>query len=160
MMAGLLYFLFMEFNRLKEVFFMAKDQLPKIQLPKYLKAAIRLSIIYIPLLLIAMHGSPNKDPQLMGKYQVKHASVNCNDSVLTVVYFDIKNGCVFQFNNLERRWYGKYVKNDNKLQIKWVTPAGKPAFSGVMSPVNTTGNLVLTGMLGNDSLNIKLQRIK
>ena len=167
LMLGVLYFLFIEFNRLKEFFFMAKDQLPKVQLPKYLKIAIRLSIIYIPLLLIAMHGTPDKDPQLRGKYAVKQVTVNrqvlsrtgCADSILTTVYFDIKNRCVFEFNTPQRRWYGTYKKDNNNLQIKWNTPADKSVFTGVMSPVNAKGNLTLTGMLGNDSMNVTLQRI-
>jgi hypothetical protein len=54
MLSGILYFLIIEFNRLKEFFFAAKNQLPSLQLPKYIKIAIRLSIIYIPLLLIAL----------------------------------------------------------------------------------------------------------
>jgi len=80
MMAGTLYFLFIEFNRLKEFFFSAKDQLPPLHVSKYLKTAVRLSIIYIPLLLIAMRGKPDKHPQLRGKYEVEHTS--CADSCM------------------------------------------------------------------------------
>jgi hypothetical protein len=167
MMSGILYFLFIEFNRLKEFFFFAKDQLPTLHLSKYLKTAIRLSIIYIPLLLIAMHGKPDKDPQLRGKYEVKQIKVNqqalsrasCADSILTLVYFDIKNGCVFEFNTLQRRWYGVYKKKNDHLEVKWHTPVGKPVFTGVMSRVNATGNLMLTGALGNDSMTITLQKM-
>src|SRR5665213_3931782 len=54
MMAGILYFLVMEFNRLKQFFFTATNRLPGLHFSKYVKWAIRLSIIYIPLLLIAM----------------------------------------------------------------------------------------------------------
>ena len=167
MMSGTLYFLFIEFNRLKEFFFVAKDQLPTLNLSKYLKIAIRLSIIYIPLLLISMYGKPDKDPQLKGKYEVKQIMVNqqvlsrgsCADSILTLVYFDIKNGCVFEFNTPQRRWNGIYKKKDNHLEIKWHAPAEKPLFTGVMSPVNATGNLILTGALGNDSMKITLQKV-
>jgi len=167
MMSGCLYFLFIEFNRLKEFFFTAKDQLPALHFSKYLKTAIRLSIIYIPLLLIAMHGKPDKDPQLQGKYEVEQIKVNqqvlirtgCADSILTLVYFDIKNGCVFEFNTLQKRWYGIYKKQNDHLEIKWRTPAGKPVFTAAMSPVNAAGNLILTGMLGNDSTTITLQKI-
>jgi hypothetical protein len=166
MMLGTLYFLFIEFNRLKEFFFAAKDQLPALHLSKYLKIAIRLSIIYIPLLLIAMRGKPNRDPELMGKYEVKQIIVNqqvlsrvsCADSILTLVYFDIKNGCVFEFNTLKSRWYGIYKKENNYLEIKWHDPADKPIFTGIMSPGNTARNLILTGALGIDSMKITLQK--
>jgi hypothetical protein len=166
MLAGTLYFLFIEFNRLKEFFFAAKDQLPKVVLSKYVKMVIRLSIIYIPLLLIAMHGQPNKEP-LMGKYEVKLLTIDqqvpgrtdCADSILTRVYFDSRNGCVFEFNPLQKRWYGTYKKNNNNLEIKWNTPAEKPVFTGAMSPVNATGNIILTGMLGKDSIKMTLHKM-
>lgn len=167
MMAGTLYFLFIEFNRLKEFFFAAKNQLPTLPISKYAKTAIRLSIIYIPLLLIAMHGGPDKDPQLRGKYEVKQVKVNqqvlshtgCADSLPTLVYFDIKNGCVFEFNTPQKRWYGVYKKQNDHLEIKWRTPADKPVFTGALSPVTATRNLTLTGMLGNDSMQMTLQKI-
>lgn len=44
------------------------------------------------------------------------------------------------------------------MEIKWRIPANKPVFTGVLSPVNATGNLILTGMLGNDSMKITLQK--
>ena len=93
-MAGILYFLVTEFNRLKEFFFATTNRLPELHFPSYLKLIIRLSIIYIPLLLIAMHGKVDKYPSLTGKYEVKQVTVdhqlphrdNCADSTLTVVY--------------------------------------------------------------------------
>ncbi|NML36782.1 hypothetical protein HHL17_06190 [Chitinophaga sp. G-6-1-13] len=165
MMAGVLYFLFIEFDRLKAFFFAAKDQLPSLPISQYFKTAVRLSIIYIPLLLIAMREKPDRDPQLMGKYEVKQMTVNqqvlnpssCEDSILTRVYFDIKNGCVFEFNTTQRRWYGIYKKKGDQLEIKWAS-TGKPVFTGVMSPVNPSGNIALTGVLGNDSMKMILQK--
>jgi hypothetical protein len=71
MLLGALYFLFIEYNRLKEFFFVAKTQLPSLQISRYFKIAIRLSIIYIPLLLIAMRGKFQKDLQHKEKREVK-----------------------------------------------------------------------------------------
>ena len=166
MMLGALYFLFIEFNRLKEFFFAAKDQLPALNLPKYFKMAIRLSVIYVPLLLIAMHGKPDKYPQLTGKYEVKQLKMNqqmlyrgsCADSILTVVYFDIRNGCVFEFNTPQRRWNGTYTIESDHLEISWRSPADKPVFKGIMFPAGSSGNLMLTGVLGKDSISIVLQK--
>jgi hypothetical protein len=70
MLSGILYFLFIEYNRLKEFFFADKNQLPSLQLSKYFKTAIRLSIICIPLLLIAMRGKFRKDVQNKEKHEV------------------------------------------------------------------------------------------
>ena len=167
MMAGILYFLIIEFNRLKEFFFAAANGLPELHFSKYVKWIIRLSIIYIPLLLIASHERVDKYPGLTGKYEVKQLSVNqqllhqdpCADSILTVVYFDIKNGCVFQFNTPAKRWNGSFLKESNHLRIKWFSPPGKPGFNGTISTVNSSGKLMLTGMLGKDSMSVILQKV-
>lgn len=167
MMAGVLYFLFIEFHRLKQFFFRAKDQLPELHLSSFLKIAIRLSIIYIPLLLIAMHGKPDKYPQLTGKYEVTQLNIGqevlprtgCADSVLTVVYFDIKNGCVFEFNTPQKRWNGTYSKENDQLKIDWRSPADKPAFNGMLTPADGAGRLQLRGILGKDSMNVMLQKL-
>jgi hypothetical protein len=167
MMAGILYFLVIEFNSLKEFFFAATNRLPELHFSRYVKLIIRLSIIYIPLLLIAMHGKVDKYPGLTGKYEVKQLTVNrqllhqdtCADNILTVVYFDIKNGCVFQFNTPAKRWNGTFTKNGNHIKIKWFSPADKPVFDGTASTANETGKLMLTGMLGKDSMDVILQKV-
>jgi hypothetical protein len=166
MMAGILYFLVMELSRLREFFFAATNRLPQLHYSKYVKLTIRLSIIYVPLLLIAMHGKVDKYPGLTGKYKVEKLSINqqllhqdaCADSILTEVYFDVKNGCVFQFNTPAKRWNGTFSKDNNHLKIKWLSPADKPAFNGTMSTANNKGKLELTGMLGKDSLDMMLQK--
>lgn len=167
MMAGVLYFLFVEFGRLKEFFFATKDQLPALHLSNFSKMAIRLSIIYIPLLLIAMHGKPDKYPQLTGKYEVAQLKMgqqvlyrtSCADSLLTVVYFDIRNECVFEFNTPQRRWNGTYSKENDQLRINWRSPGDRPAFSGILTAADGAGRLLLRGKLGNDSMNVVLRKV-
>ena len=168
MMAGILYFLVVEFKRLKEFFFAATNRLPNLPFSKYVKWIIRLSIIYIPLLLMAMHGNADKYPDLTGKYEVKQLRINQQiqhintsaDSILTIVYFDIKNGCVFQFNTPTKRWNGAFTKDSTHLKIKWFSPANKPVFNGTISTSNDSGELMLTGMLGKDSVDVILQKTK
>ena len=167
MMAGVLYFLIIEFNRLKEFFFATTNRLPELNFSRYVKWIIRLSIIYIPLLLIATHGSVDKYPDLTGKYEVKQLRINqqllsksnCADSLLTEVYFDIKNNCVFQFNTPAKRWNGTFSKDSSHLKIKWFSPADKPFFDGTMSTANGEGKLMLTGLLGKDSIEVILQKV-
>ena len=167
MMAGILYFLVIEFKRLKEFFFSATNQLPELPFSRYVKWAIRLSIIYVPMLLIAIHRNVDNYPDLTGKYEVKQLSINkemqhtntSSDSILTVVYFDIKNGCVFQFNTPTKRWNGTFTKDSNHLKIKWFSPADKPAFNGTMSTTNDSRGLMLKGMLGKDSMDVILQKV-
>jgi hypothetical protein len=167
MMTGILYFLVIEFNRLKDFFFAATNRLPALHFSKTVKWIIRLSIIYIPLLLIAMHGKVDKYPNLTGKYEVKQLSINRQllypdpfaDSILTIVYFDIKNRCTFQFNTTAKRWNGTFTKDNDHLKIKWLSPADEPAFNGMISTVNNSGKLTLTGMLGKDSMEVILQKV-
>ncbi len=67
MLSGVLYFLFVEYGRLKEFFLKPVMHSLPLSLPGYLKTAIRLSVIYIPVLLIAGYDKPDKDPALKGK---------------------------------------------------------------------------------------------
>jgi hypothetical protein len=166
MMAGVLYFLFIEFRRLKDFFFAAKDQLPALPLSNFAKWTIRLSIIYLPLLLIALHGKPDKYPQLTGKYEVTQLKAgqlfhrtSSADSLLTVVYFDIRNGCVFEFNNPQKRWNGTYAKENDQLTINWRSPSDKPPFHGTLTSRTSPGKLLLSGQLGNDSIIVSLQKV-
>lgn len=167
LIAGLLYFLVMEFNRLKQFFFTTTNHFPELNFSKYIKWIIRLSIIYIPLILITTHSGVDKYPELTGKYEVKQLSINqqlqqggnCADSILSTVYFDIKNGCVFQFGTTAKRWNGTFTKDNNHIRIKWYSPADKPVFSGTTSMTNDSGKLMLTGMLGKDSMEAILQKV-
>ncbi len=164
MLVGVLYFLFIEFHRVREFFFAAKDQLPVARMPRFLKAAIRFSIIYIPLLLIAMAGNPDRHPDLTGKYLVTQLKIggrvsqpnNC-DSALSVVYFDIKDRCVFEFNTPLRRWNGTFSKEKDSLKINWRSPEDKPAFSGTLVMVDS-GGAMLRGSLGADSVSAVLRK--
>lgn len=166
MMLGTLYFLFADFDRVKELFFETKNRLPSLNVPGFLKIGIRLSIVYMPLLLIAMHGSVDKHPRLTGKYEVKQLKVNQQiinstggaDSVLSCVYFDVKDGCVFEFNTPQRRWNGTYNLDGSNLNIHWHLPGDKPVFKGILSQGPGAGMILLTGVLGSDSTDITLQK--
>jgi hypothetical protein len=167
MMAGILYLLFIEFDRLKQFFFAATNRLPQLHFSRYMKLIIRLSIIYIPLLLIALHGKADKYPGLTGKYVVTQLSINhrpvqrdtCANNILTEVYFDIKNGCVFQFHTPANRWNGTFSKDSNRISIKWLAPPDKPDFNGQISKAGGAGKLMLTGILGQDSIDVQLKKV-
>ena len=75
-----------------------------------------------------------------------------------VVYFDIKNDCVFQFNTPAKRWNDIFSKDSNHVKIVWFSPANKPVFNGTMSAGNGPEKLMLTGMLGKDSVDMLLQK--
>jgi hypothetical protein len=78
---------------------------------------------------------------------------------LTVVYFDIRNGCVFEFSNPQKRWNGEYSKENDQLTIDWRSPSDKPPFHGVLTSTTGPGGLLLSGQLGNDSIIVSLQKV-
>ena len=117
--------------------------------------------------MIATHDRVDKYPDLTGNYEVIQLRINQKllhsntyaDSMLTVVYFDIKNGCVFQFNTLAKRWNGTFTKDRNHLKIKWFSPPGKPVFDGTMDKINDSGKLMLIGLFGKDLITVILQKV-
>jgi hypothetical protein len=168
MMLAVLYLLSLDVDRLKAFFFEASRRLPSLPVSRLGKVFIRLSIIYVPLLLIAMHGSLDKKPQLTGRYGVKELKVNgipltsgslC-DSNLTVVYFDARNSCTFEYGTPLRRWDGNFTIDKDSLKISWRAPARKPDFTGVLSVDSSNGAVSLKGMMGKDYTEMTLERIR
>ena len=67
---------------------------------------------------------------------------------------------------LDKTGFTPEVTTPPKLNIpnsmdlkKWFSPIDKPAFDGRMLTENNTGKLMLTGMLGKDSMDAILQKV-
>ena len=143
---GLFYLLAEDSGRVLSFFFRSVAP-ASISRSPFGKIALRLSVVYIPLLLIiACFHLPDKDP-VHGKYKVTRLWVNdravdldnCADSVLTVVYLDEGKDCVFEYNGQQRRLIGDYKiergsradkgggstdDQNDRIQIIWHYPAG------------------------------------
>jgi len=170
LMAGLMYVLWTDYDRLVGFFINHKSTVEVISTPNIaLKMAGRMSILFVPLILVAMKESPNKDPDLKGKYTVVDMKVNgiprmaktSMDSVLTLVYFDISNDCVFEFNGISRRMYGGYTLNDaQQVSTSWYFPpaAKTKGFNGILRRENST-EIELIGSIQNDSIQVRLKRM-
>ncbi|AYB31847.1 hypothetical protein [Chryseolinea soli] len=167
----LLYLLLSEYDRLVEFFFKAQTAMPSVVFKNmHIKKGMRLSVIGIPLLLIAAYENPDKHPSLTGKYnvtklQLNHATLKpgtCQDSVLTTVYLDVGNDVVFEFNNPERRLIGHYTyaEQTGKLDAAWHYP---PTFHTPLQAILTSQNdsdLTLTGTMGEDQIIIEMHKIR
>lgn len=103
--AGVVYLMFLDYDRLLKFFFRHDSDYTSIQLKSNVtKYAGRLSIAALPFLIIAIKPSPNRHPELRGKYSVIEVAINGKtvsprneaDSILTRVYFDLANECVFE----------------------------------------------------------------
>jgi len=159
LLAGLLYLILLHYRALATFFFRRVDG----SLGNVVLAAL---VIVAPLVLVASFGSPDRNPQLTGKYRVEDLSVNevrsvarsCQDSVLTTVYFDLGNDVVLEFNSLQRRWIGRYRLDrvSGALEASWRYPVpAKDPLVGRLDRVQP-GEWRIIGMLGKDSLRARL----
>lgn len=164
-LSAAIYLLLLDYDRLM-LFFIKHGSMQSsfTSAGKILKFAGRISILVLPLLLIAINESPDKHPELNGKYSVTRMVVNgkpvmatsCADSLLTLVYLDIANECVFEFNDQKRRLYGTYeMPAKDQIVVSWHFPHGKEKFTGKIERVN--GEVKMSGIIAGDSLSVALK---
>ena len=167
---GALYILLLDYDRLNEFFLKYKSDETSFAIRNtFLKNTGRLSILFVPLLLIAVNDSPNKHPHLRGKYTVEEMKINnvpkmattCQDSLLTLVYLDRANEVVFEFNGQQKRMFGKYELDDKQEQItmSWHFPpaAREKQFKGVLK--HEQDKVELSGVIGNDTIEVRLVKM-
>ena len=168
---ALFYLLFTEYDRLVDFFFKIPGSIPAIHFKSTLwKNMARLSVIYIPLLLVVFFFHPaHFYPEINGKYEVKHALINnvpqnantCADSVLTKVYFD-KEDMILEFNNYQRRFIGRFRYNQptNEIMAVWVYPANRhDTLFARLLPGKTPGMKILDGHMGKQTFRIDMSRV-
>lgn len=168
LLIALLYLLFSEYHRLAEFFFRARTSLPSIRLRSLpVKNLIRCSSLVIPLLLIWHYGPPDKNPLLTGRYKVSHLRINqqdrainsCSDSLLSLVYLDQGNECVFEYNSQQRRLFGIYQLNkaNGNMTVVWHYPRNiRDTLFATLSMGGYDHRLTITGKMGRDSVQMEL----
>ena len=168
MLAAAIYLLLLDYERLTALYLHVQNEETNAPISNTkLKTILSISILFLPLLLIAVNESPNKNPGLKGKYTVAELSINgkpikpsaCQDSVLTVVYFDLANDCVFEFNGVKKRMYGTYSldESNDSLEVTWHYPlTSKDKFTGRLENIGNGPGIV--GMIGKDSMSVKLKK--
>lgn len=158
LLIGLFYLILVDYKRLA-VFFFSREGFPR-RLAGY-APPIALAIV-LPVLLMLSFGSPDRNPQLTGKYRVEGLRVDgvgtvaasCQDSVLTTVIFDLNNDMVLEFNGLRRRWIGSYRfdRPTGDLVAFWRFPAQARDTLFARMSRDQSGAWQLTGSIGKDSL--------
>ncbi len=175
LLLALLYLLFSGYGRLVEFFFRAKAGVASIRMRSLLlKNGIRLSVVFVPLLLIAHYGAPDKNRWLTGKYNVGHLRINqrdtavhsCADSILTTVYFDPGNECLFEYNSQQRRVYGVYQLDRSKTRMTVIWHYPKNVHDTLVATLTAAGNgggtgdaagaWSINGKMGTDSVQMEL----
>ncbi|MHA4812473.1 hypothetical protein ACX0G9_30550 [Flavitalea flava] len=163
LLLGLLYLLLEEKERLLPFFFLSAGP------SGIMINTIRLSVVIIPLLLIlCFFHLPHRDPEIYGKYQVTSMWTNdkaihqgdCKDSVLTNVFIDENNDCVFAYNSLERLVLGtyKYDRASSHMQVVWRFP---PVVHDTLDArlKHTPDGLTLDGRMGQSLVRMELKKI-
>lgn len=167
--AGLIYLLLIEYNRLYKFFFIDKSDLPQYNFKSLAtKNIIKLSVIVIPFILMAINKYPQYYPEINGKYRVTGVIVDnklqanaCVDSILTKVYID-KNDIVFEYNSYKRRFIGSYKYNPSTKQLvaNWRYPQKmRDTLFAEMVAGSTTNEKVLKGRMGKQLLEINMKRV-
>jgi hypothetical protein len=182
MLIGVIYLLFSEYRRLKAFFLLSTERLPSIKMSSLVKVLLRCSLVVVPLLFVFLRTSADRHPQLKGKYEVekiligsvdKTSSVNC-DSVLSMVYFENGNTCIFQFKNFKQRIMGSYDYNEStsELKVHWLSPEDhhriNAAYNVERQVPNLKGLLIhnegpyfwLSGKMGSSDIEVKLVKVK
>jgi hypothetical protein len=163
----LLFLLFADRHPLYVCFVSETPAIAAVSLKPLFKNLLRASTFLIPLLLLWRYDSLHLKPWLTGKYKISNMVFNhhdgqtqpCTDSLLTRVYFDLGNECIFEFNNPERRWYGVYGLSDGnkKIVIVWHYPADvHDTLTGEIRKDGIDSSLSINGKIGKDSIQINL----
>ncbi len=167
--AGLIYLLLIEYNRLYQFFFVDKSESPEYNLKsRPLRVTIKLSVLVFPMFLMAMHKQPQFYPDINGKYEVTKLYIDnieqklpSADSVLTRIYID-KNDIVLEYNGHNKRIIGGYKYNEatHELEAWWRYPWQHPEdlFAKIL-PSASPDKKILVGRMGKQTLKIDLHRV-
>lgn len=170
LLVGLLFLLLQDYRRLAALFFGSEGNFGAEWTSNVvLKNMGRFSVLHIPFLLILLFFNlPKRNPLLDGKYQVGRLWMNeelidhtdCRDSLLSRVYFDKGNQCVFEYNSQGRRLFGKYGfdRLTQGLHIVWHYPREVHDTLDARV-VSTPGGLGLAGSMGHIAIRMELKKL-
>jgi hypothetical protein len=164
LLTGLTYMILQHYQPLVALFFPRDGGLRGFPKPKHVMLAG--VVMVAPLLLVISFGSPDRNPQLTGKYRVQGLTVNrvrsaaksCQDSVLTTVYFDLGNEMVLEFNGMQRIWIGRYRldRSTGALVASWHYPMWAKDTLYARLDRRQLGEWRLMGSMGKDTLEARL----
>jgi hypothetical protein len=162
-----IYLLLLDYDRLVAFFFTVKSNLPGLGLKNNrIKNMIRFSVIYIPLLLMAMYKFPQYYPEIYGKYDVNSVTLNnksqdqngCCDSILTKIFID-KTDFVMEYGNYKNRLIGAYKYNPTakQLTVIWHYPATMHnTLTARITAGSIAGSKILQGRMGQNLIIIRM----
>jgi hypothetical protein len=166
---GVMYFLLIEYDRLKTFFLHSTTKLPAIAFKSNaFKNLLRLAVVIVPMVVILTNKrlAPyvfNKTQLPKGRYEVKQLSIDdkiidvtdCRDSIVTMVY--LEHDIVFQYHDVNKRLFGQYKYDDQAKQIKAVWHYPRERNDTLTATVTKKQNeLIFDGTMGITKIHVEL----
>lgn|GEM_PF-576408 len=163
-----LYIALQDFDKIKVFFFRASTTLPKLNFKsQILKNVLKVSAIVIPALILISKYKVQFHSDLTGKYKITKMTVNgkeqlldsCNSNTFSNLYFDLGDFLILASNDFNKRQVGHFEFNEATRQLKtiWQYPKGfRDTLFAKVSSLNKEKGMTLSGIMGNDTLNIEL----
>ncbi len=172
LLVGVLYLAYQDKEKIIDFFFSANVNLPKFNFnSSILKNALRLSAILIPIILLTPHYKTQYRQGLTGKYTIIKMAENgteiainpCSDSTFSKVYFDLGDFFIFTNDNFTKRQIGHFTINETTrtFETTWQYPTGiKGNFTGTVTRLDNKNRMKLTGIKGQDTLEMELEKME
>lgn len=168
--AGVIYLLLQAYGSLIHFFFRTSHLALPVAIKRGVRNMLRISVVAVPLILLATYDYPDKNPQLKGKYSVSNLKINnramearsVKDSVLTTVYMDSGNDFVLEFNHFNSRYIGTYhyYPEKDSITVTWRYPrAFNEDFSGKLKAAGRPGSFLFRGQMNGNPLEMELVRV-
>lgn len=169
-----IYLMMLEYERLKQFFFIEKPHLPVYHFKgRWQKDGLRILLILIPLVLVKANHMKIFYPKYIGIYDVKTLTVNgklvprptsSRDSTLTTIFIDKDdNDFVMDYNDYRRRLVGAYTfdPSGTKFTVIWRWPRNlHDTLTATFTNGNKPDERILAGRMGKDTLRIVLRKRK
>jgi hypothetical protein len=167
LLLGLLYLFLEEYPRLA-AFFLAKPGPAVLQFKgRSLRNWVRLSVLFLPVLLISGFHFPRENPVLGGRYTVTRLWMNeaeispgnCSDSVFSRVYFEGEKQVAMLCHDGEKMRLGTfhYDRKSGLVRVSWHFPAGLTDSLEARVRV-IPGGIELDGRMGKRPIRMELAR--
>lgn len=172
---GLLYLLLLDFQKLKEVFWVVTDQMPSINPGRsWLKPLIRsLPVLAAFGIIYRFVLQDTSDKQLVGVWRVekfmRNGALLADDAwmrdstVIAKVYFSGAYGCAFSSNpfvyNPKQSLQGQYTFDQKQGMLQFISYNGRPYTSKVRISGLTSHRMNIDGILKNDTLRMELVKV-
>jgi hypothetical protein len=170
LLLGSFFLILEDYEKIRQLVFPHKDNKEKSN--NKFNYIVTAFIVLIPLILGFLNYKPHTNPDIIGTYSVKGYSVNgkivdyknCNDTLLTVIYFDENQDCIFKYgNDFEILKVGKLktTKYEKTLEVIWRYPKNySDTLIANFEKSNNNEEYRLIGKLGKNDIEIELIKKK